>query len=137
MRIWPRRIVWQRTCAGVGDDVAAAGEAEVALQMLLVRRRRGESSSMPSTTSTMHSLHLPCFWQDVGTCDAQLARRSRRATRPAAASVDCPLMVSVTAMRDSQLYQSALASSSAFTASATSCAEPSRSSSSLHFHWAR
>src|ERR1035437_6521160 len=34
-------------------------------------------------------------------------------------------------------YQSALASNSAFTASATSSAEPSRSSSSLHFHCAR
>src|SRR5450759_5411026 len=34
-------------------------------------------------------------------------------------------------------YQSALASSSALTACATSSAEPSRSSSSLHFHSAR
>src|SRR5260370_11474705 len=38
---------------------------------------------------------------------------------------------------DGDSYQSAFASSSAFTASATSSAEPSRSSSSLHFHCAR
>src|ERR1017187_2373773 len=38
---------------------------------------------------------------------------------------------------DGDGYQSALASSSTLTASATSSAEPSRSSSSLHFHCAR
>src|ERR1035441_1278517 len=38
---------------------------------------------------------------------------------------------------DGDGYQSALASSSAFRASATSSAEPSQSSSSLHFHCAR
>ena len=30
-------------------------------------RCAADSSSIPSTTSTMHSLHLPCFWHDVGT----------------------------------------------------------------------
>ena len=28
---------------------------------------RAVRDSMPSAISTMHSLHLPCFWQEVGT----------------------------------------------------------------------
>ena len=56
-----------------------------------------DSALIPSTTSTMHSLHLPCFRHDVGT-SIPIASAWSNSDRPSVASIDCPLMVRVTAM---------------------------------------
>ena len=55
-------------------------------QVLLLLGRARESTSMPSATSTMHSLHLPCLLARSRHGDAERARRSRRAKAPAMAS---------------------------------------------------
>src|SRR5205823_7957480 len=86
---------------------------------------------IPCVTSTMHSLHFPFLWQEVGTWTATVSAQSNT-DAPRGARVICPLIVSST-----DNYQAAFASSSAFTACATSCAEPVRSCSSPHFHCAR
>ena len=95
MRIWPRRIVWQLTCAGRPSiDRHLAGQPEVAREVLLARVG-GDSSSMPSVTSTMHSLHLPCLRQDVGTRTPSRSACSKSEC-PGRRRSCCPLMVSVT-----------------------------------------
>ncbi len=52
---------------------------------------------MPSVTSTMHSLHLPFLWHEVGTCTPICSAYSK-SERPVSACVVCPLMMRVTAM---------------------------------------
>ena len=134
MRMCPRRMVWQRTC-----PLSAVTNVWHDSRKFPFRCRSGsvsaESALIPSTTSTMHSLHLPCLRHDVGTSmpkrlsvieQRQPARRLDRLPVDGESNGHC-----------SGDPTSSFASSSAFTASATSRAEPSRSSSSLHFHCAR
>src|SRR5579859_3392679 len=52
---------------------------------------------MPSTTSTMHSLHFPCLRQEVGTSMPRSSANSK-SDRASVPSIVCPLMVRVTAM---------------------------------------
>ena len=58
----------------------------------------GERAFIPSTTSTMHSLHLPCLRHEVGTSMPSASAWSK-SDSPRLASVDCPLIVRVTAIR--------------------------------------
>src|SRR5580698_3524887 len=45
----------------------------------------------------MHSLHLPCLRQEVGT-SMPMASAWSKSDKPGFASIDCPLIVSVTAI---------------------------------------
>ena len=66
MRISPRRIVWQRT-----TPVSVTMQQEQDNRKLPFKcfsaGTRAERQSMPSVTSTTHSLHLPFLRQEVGT----------------------------------------------------------------------
>ncbi len=49
------------------DQLGAAGQAEAAAKVALLRRQRREQKRRPPRTSTRHSRHLPCLKQEVGT----------------------------------------------------------------------
>src|SRR4051812_49868134 len=56
---------------------------------------RSDRISIPSVTSTMHSLHFPCLRQEGGTCKPIPSAQSKRET-PSAAGGVTPLMVTAT-----------------------------------------
>ena len=68
----------------------------------LKRRGASRTRSAPraapcrSVTSTMHSLHLPCFTQDVGTCTPACSAAVEERRPPASTAIRCPLTVRVT-----------------------------------------
>ena len=141
MRIWPRRIVWQRTSpspaidgrhdrrkwprrccsSGVGGDSASwpcddLDDALLALALLLAGRRHAHA-------------------EPLGVLEQREPRRRRG--RLAVDGERRGHSVWNRSFDREPALEAAFASSSACTASATSWAEPSRSSSSLQCHWAR
>jgi hypothetical protein len=67
MRRLARRIVWHRMHVPASLTFAWHDSRKFPLRCRS-SSVRSESPSAPSVTSTMHSLHLPCFRQLVGTC---------------------------------------------------------------------
>src|SRR5664279_4578670 len=96
MRIWPRRMVWQRTWPR--EQSTDAWQERRKLPVRCFSKGVGsERHSMPSATSTTHSLHLPFLTQDVGTRTPTLSAQSK-SVAPRGASVVCPSMVRVAAI---------------------------------------
>ena len=96
MRIWPRRIVWHVISPSSAGDAALAREAEAAgpdVEVLLELGRRQTAGPSRSVTSTMHSLHLPCVTQDVGT---------RTPARSAASNSDVPGVAAISMSVDGE-----------------------------------
>src|SRR6185437_12154799 len=96
MRMWPRRMVWQRTWPS--SAITHVWHERRKLPFRWCSGAVGaERAPMPSTTSTMHSLHLPCLRQEVGTSMPRSSACSN-SDFPDSAVMDCPLMLRVTAI---------------------------------------
>jgi hypothetical protein len=81
MRMWPRRMVWQRNGRSAAEMGAWQESRKLPAEVAL-RSVGGERHSMPSATSTTHSLHLPLLQAGRGHADAEalgvIEKRQRR-----------------------------------------------------------
>jgi hypothetical protein len=66
MRIVPRRIVWQRITPSSATTLAQHDSRKAPFRCCS-GGPRSERASIPSATSTTHSLHFPCLLHEVGT----------------------------------------------------------------------